>query len=83
MKNLEMKNLTPDLYAPINPNEGAAGFRLGMQYADFLEQTVHLFINDYLAESIGDNFWRVYEQKNLMKSLRFSITLTIVIGMIQ
>ncbi|ENW19444.1 Uncharacterised protein [Acinetobacter haemolyticus] len=63
MKNLEMKNLTPDLYAPINPNEGAAGFRLGMQYADFLEQTVHLFINDYLAESIGDNFWRVYEQK--------------------
>jgi len=63
MGNLEMKNLVPDLYAPIIPNKGAAGFSLGMRYADFLGQTGHLFIDDYLEKSIFDNVWRVYEQK--------------------
>lgn len=63
MGNLEMKNLTPNLYAPIIPNKGAAGFNLGMRYADFMEQTESLFIDAYLEESIFDNVWRVYEQK--------------------
>jgi len=71
MGNLEMKNLTPDLYAPIIPNKGAAGLSLGMQYADFLKQTGHLFIGDYLEESIFDNVWRVYEQKEFNEITQF------------
>lgn len=55
--------LIPDLYAPINPNKGAAGFSLGMRYIDFLEQTEHLFINDYLNEMHSDSIWRIYEQR--------------------
>jgi len=58
-----MKNLTPNLYAPIIPNKGAAGLNLGMRYDDFMEQTESLFIDDYLEESIFDNVWRVYKQK--------------------
>lgn len=55
--------LIPDLYAPINPNKGAAGFSLGMRYIDFLEQTEHLFINDYLNEMHSDSICRIYEQR--------------------
>lgn len=62
MGNLEMK-LIPDLYAPINPNKGAAGFSLGMRYIDFLEQAEHLFINDYLNKMHSDSIWRIYEQR--------------------
>ncbi|MCU4635243.1 MULTISPECIES: hypothetical protein [Acinetobacter] len=55
--------LIPDLYAPINPNKGAAGFSLGMRYIDFLEQAEHLFINDYLNKMHSDSIWRIYEQR--------------------
>jgi len=63
MGNLEVKNLTPNMYASICPNISAAGFSLGLSYRNFLELTKHILIDDFLDESVNDDVWRIYEQK--------------------